>query len=589
MKGQMRTARLKTVTFRWLFGLLVLCVFPSLSRGIAPAFVSDEELARYPIIVVAKWDKASFRPHHRSATDRTNGEIITAIEAFTELNILRVIKGPGQPGLTTLKIGGGVGWSTNGDWVNSGTSTELPGDVETVAEPNLWFLKISRSWDQSDTTNYVSLDSYRAIQPLVLENYFVVLPTGNPEKEVRALLASTNATAVHRALNYSCDGDWPWPYDSEFTRFIRGPSPERKRVEYADSIEAFLKRDSSAKNRPWALAVYANLTETKSVPFIRSLLRDNDPELRLLAAGLLARQKDTASIPNIIQAMDGKTNVSSAVKIINAIETWGDSRLVPGLANYLETGPTGYEYNGSKTVAFVSREALHRITGHWFPYDTQAALHAWREAQQTADFEERRQLLARILPNDPDPLRAEVLGNGGTNAACKITNKSKQNVTITRFPKWGNQRWPSGLAGAAMGGRPPEGKEDFITLRPGEATQFSVQLQAGFLLAEPAERELTLQYTDTGRDWSMKAWVGTLATGFGAGWTGQRKLEAVVEKWSNGNLKTKGQTMNDEKYGEWEFFNESGDRIRTINYSKGGSAECNPDHPSNKGAGKPLR
>jgi len=116
--------------------LLALCAFPSLTWGIAPAFISDEELARYPIIVVAKWDKGPFRPHHRSARDSTHGEVITAIESFTELNILRVIKGPVQPGLTTLKVGWGVSWSTNGDRVTSGTSTELPGDVDRIRTIN---------------------------------------------------------------------------------------------------------------------------------------------------------------------------------------------------------------------------------------------------------------------------------------------------------------------------------------------------------------------------------------------------------------------------------------------------------------------
>ena len=33
-------------------------------------------------------------------------------------------------------------------------------------------------------------------------------------------------------------------------------------------------------------------------------------------------------------------------------------------------------------------------------------------------------------------------------------------------------------------------------------------------------------------------------------------------------------------------FNEEGDRIRIVDYPGGGEAGCNPEHPSNKGAGK---
>ncbi len=73
---------------------------------------------------------------------------------------------------------------------------------------------------------------------------------------------------------------------------------------------------------------------------------------------------------------------------------------------------------------------------------------------------------------------------------------------------------------------------------------------------------------------------------FGAGWTEQRKIEKVEEKWPNGNLKAVGETVNGKRIGNWEFFNENGDRTQTIDYTGGGSAVCNPEHPDNKGAGK---
>ncbi len=48
--------------FAAFFGLA--CLWTSEAHAIAPPYVSDEELAAYPIIVVAKWDKAPVRPHH---------------------------------------------------------------------------------------------------------------------------------------------------------------------------------------------------------------------------------------------------------------------------------------------------------------------------------------------------------------------------------------------------------------------------------------------------------------------------------------------------------------------------------------------
>jgi len=90
------------------FWLIVMCAVPRMSWAIAPAFISDEELARYPIIVVAKWDKASFRAHYRYSTNSDRGKVITAFESYTELNVLRVIKGGIRPGVSTLKIGYGL-------------------------------------------------------------------------------------------------------------------------------------------------------------------------------------------------------------------------------------------------------------------------------------------------------------------------------------------------------------------------------------------------------------------------------------------------------------------------------------------------
>lgn len=68
---------------------------------------------------------------------------------------------------------------------------------------------------------------------------------------------------------------------------------------------------------------------------------------------------------------------------------------------------------------------------------------------------------------------------------------------------------------------------------------------------------------------------------------GSWQIETVEETWPNGNLKATGKTVNGKRSGEWNFFDKDGDRIRIIHYaSNKGSAECNPGHPTNKGAGK---
>ena len=62
------------------------------------------------------------------------------------------------------------------------------------------------------------------------------------------------------------------------------------------------------------------------------------------------------------------------------------------------------------------------------------------------------------------------------------------------------------------------------------------------------------------------------------------KIEKVEEPWPNGNLKMRGQKTNGLKTGDWQYFNEAGDLIRTE--SLGTVTKHNPEHPNNKGLGK---
>src|SRR5947208_2316874 len=120
---------------------VTLLVITTNGWAIAPPYITDEELARYPVIVVAKWEKVAFKPHHRYDGSKDGARVATAIESFTELNVLRVIKGDLKPGVQKVMIGWGIVWSKDGDRVSSGTSTEMPGDVKSITEPNIWFLK----------------------------------------------------------------------------------------------------------------------------------------------------------------------------------------------------------------------------------------------------------------------------------------------------------------------------------------------------------------------------------------------------------------------------------------------------------------
>lgn len=551
--------------------------------AMAPSYISDEEFAKYPIIVVARWNKPEFQPHHRQ-----EGNVIKDIEAFTQLEVVRVIRGDVQPGNNKLKIGWGISWSKNGEYVTSGTSTELLGDATNISNLNLWFLQRERSWDKRDKTNYLSISHYRSIQPLALEEYFRCLGSKNPEKETPKLLASDDPEVVRRTLRYVCGGITPELRLEEFDFLASYGEPKNtgKLLNEADAVKRVVEQSKMQEVRAMATMAYWKLNGAGGIPFIRELLRDKNPNVRATAVVLLARQKDEPSVQPINQAVDGFRDGLESCCVVKALAEWGDSRLVPALISFLNNGEYAGAYGDNVFIpALKAKEALYKLTGHYFTLDAQASLRAWENVKHIQSWEERKRQLAQLQPDDPSPLKAEVIGTGTTNAVIRVSNKSKQEITIPRYASWVEQKWPSGSSGCGSQGS-KDNESDFVTLKPGDSIQIQATLQESFLLAQPGSRTVTLTYKDNGSRQGLKAWIGLVNADFGAGWTEQRKIETVEEKWPNGNLKSVGETVNGKRIGNWEFFNENGDRTQTIDYTGGGSAVCNPEHPDNKGAGK---
>lgn len=556
--------------------------------AIAPAYVSDDELAKYPIVVVAHWKKGEFKPHHRYRHE-DNDNVIVAVEAFTELEIVRVISGDLKPGTAKLKVGGGIGWLEDGSGVSSASSTELPGEVDNVIAPNLWFLRLEKSWDKNDRSDYLSIDNYRAVQPLTMEDYFHRLSSRNPEREVPELLFSDKMEVVQRVLRYICGGVSPSLDPDEFSaRYLEPRNPGKLLKEQASSVRKVVEQTKIQQVREPALVAYWKLVGSAGIGFTRGLLRDENPSLRAAAVVLLARQRDAHSLQAITDAVNGVRDGQHACSVIKSLVGWGDTRVVPALISFLRNGESaGLNGDDLFIPALKAKEALYSITGHYFAFDVDSSRRAWDAAQNLADREERKRRLDALQPQNPSPLRAELIGDGTTNAAVRVKNNSKEEVVISRYPAWGEQKWPGGVAGCRFRKAAGHGNPEFVTLAPAGSTEVSIGLLESYLLAEPGTRKLTLAYTDNGSSQGVNAWIGLVNVQFGAAWNEQRNTVKVEEQWPNGNLKAVGKTVNGKRFGDWEFFNENGDRTEIIGYTGGhGSAVCNPEHPDNKGAGK---
>ena len=541
--------------------------------AIAPPYVADDELAQYPIIVVAHWTKAPFTNH-----SRVEGHELKDWEVRTEVEIDRVIKGDVKPGKYVLLTGFRIGWK-NDDRIMSYMSTQMAGDTDNLVNPNIWFLRLTKSWDAADKNEYLYLDSYRGVQPLVLEEYFAALRSEEPAKNVLKLIDSQDPEVLRRVLRYICGGVLPWPYDDEFTRHYMSPEKQGRVLTEATDAVAALLDCKDVKIRELAVSVYDALKGKDAIPRLRERLKDSEPRVQAVAAGLLVRHRDAASIANICAATSGLGDMPQSYALVEALSDWKDARLAPALFPYLQN-----ESNYGR-IAIKARAALHEFTGQWFPFDAALSRSIWEKTQKAADENERKRIFAELLPYGEQPLAAELVSRDA-GAFIRVVNRSKSEIAITRAA-CGTMEYKTGdSSGTSCYGGNRSNKDDYVNIAAGQALEIPVILDDSFLHAELPHRSMTISFEHTGREFGVKAWIGRIQVEFGKDWKEpERKLEPFVEKWPNGNIKTRGQKINGYASGHWDYFNEAGDRIWKMDYTKGTGADDNPEHPSNKGKG----
>jgi hypothetical protein len=475
---------------------LLLWARPAAAIGEPYVPVTDEELARMPLIVVARWPNAKRIYHDRG-------------ECHTELIVERVLKGNLSPGRYQLLFLSDISWQPDGTGLTSYYGPIRLGDEYNVTKPTVWFLSRKRSWNNAtDRTLYLSLDSDCGVQPLALEPFYRVLLSETPDQRVSEFLNAESPDVVFRALAYINGGATPWPFQEWHPWWpeVR-PGKPRRLAQLASAVGKVLGR-KEANLRSYAAAVYAELAGQQSVPRLRPLLADPDPEVRAVAVGVLARNRDSGSVESFIQAVVGIKQADLGCEVVGALAGWGDPRVVPALINFLQNDAYGGSFGEDIRIpALKAQAALHRITGCRFSPDVRASQKAWANARRFPSARQRAQSLRDALGDAADPLRASA-EKTQREVRIKVTNRSRRTIYLTRRPLDTEVRWDRGGSGGPGGPGEVTGRGSFLRLAPSQSVRWGCPVPEPFMGSRATLRQVTLLYARHGHEFGVNAWMG---------------------------------------------------------------------------------
>jgi len=523
-----------------LFGVALLVGLCSTARAIHIPPLSDEALAKAPLIVLA-------RCTDKPAKDWPEEQLCTRT-----LVVDRAIRGELEPGKYTLVYS---------------MYYFHPRLVEDLTRLHLWFLDrkdVVLAKTEREALAPLEGRGWRSVQPAGLEPYFLALLEGSLKERVSGFLRGPDPDLIIRALEKASGGFLPWPYEPD--RFNRSGDRGQSRKDLADAVAPLLSHPS-VRVRTRAVAAYAFLDEEKAPPAIRPLLGDKHPQVRTLASGILVRLRDEASLEKVAEAVADPKDPQLACRVVDAIAAWGRPELVPALAAFLENDGFAYYIGDDWGVpALRAQKALADITGHVFPFDATVSREAWSKAETLEDPGERLAVLVREAPFEAEPFEARVVNVGG-GARVVLRNRTADPVTILRSPTSLFIKSESGRSGK---GNECGGADDFIQIESGEEHTVPLDLPEGFFFADPASRKITLVYARLGLEFGVRAWMGWIRPVFGKDWQEpERRIETREERWPSGALKARGPVVNDVKHGVWTYWNEEGEKEREIEYVNG--------------------
>lgn len=498
----------QTGTFLRVLLVAVALSFVSAAKGAEPRIVQpntidprhtwahDDDLAKMPVIVVGRWNKAEPESHHEPQGDRYK-----TFEWRAELVIERVIVGNAKVGRQKILSCRRLYCQDPGGPVGTGVTVE-PFDVDDLTRSNLWFLSYKRSWDRKDPNFYLSLDTVRGVQLASLEPYYLALRGTNPRATVPQLLNSEDIEVLERTLRFICGGVLPWPYEpTGFERIFRPQERQFLLYEQAGAVDKLLTRNDK-KVRRLAASVYAELVGKESIARMTQLLADPDSHVRAIAIGVLARYNRLPSDEVAVKAATGIDDCQMAHDFIKALRRSNNEKAVPILISFLQND------GDDEPNALWAQWALKELTGYTFPLEVEASREAWGKAKDLPNAQQRQEYLAEHLPYDPTPLKATLVHEKG-DVTVVLTNTSKKTVAVLQKPSGIDLRREKNQATATY---PPdnEREEAFLTLAPGQSARFPLEVDKEFFQDDFESVTVTLHYYRNGNKLGVNAWMGSV-------------------------------------------------------------------------------
>ena len=534
--------------------LLAIALPQKLVFGIPPAAFTDRDLATKPVIVVAKADKTGIFGVRAKSGD---------VEKRATIIVERVVAGKVDVGKHIISVDIFVDWSMEDGRVEYTGSSEALGDGN-ANKSSLWFLSRQRS---KDGFLLLSLDSYRAVQPLCLEPLYRSLREGTFDRRVKDLLASDHDLVAIRTLKMMCGGTLPWPYEpGDWELPVKLAKPVSG---HADSLKRLIHSHRSLQVRRDAAAVYARLEGKKAVPELRSLLASADPDLRAIAVGWLIKYDDRESRDAMRKAVKGVDNCVMACEVIARVADMEDDvNAVPILIEFLETDGLAYQIGSdvgipaiqaqeviwrllvdepkakhSETIeidpfapganALIAKQRAKKPKDYVFPFDVIESRKAWK---RVADVRDRRKRLKRLrdhLQHESRPWKAELVRER-KRVFLVITNTSRKPLSIAKCPDDRTISYIGGVAGAGPLARIKE--NGFVRVAPGEKWRIEfTQLYLGerrdgelFVALPSSDDDISVLYTRYGRVEGTSGWLGELSVSLGSGWYGSPQKKCHI-------------------------------------------------------------